>query len=68
MAAVVVRMRHVRAAGLCASGARSWCQRHDFDWTVFLTEGVAAEEVTSRGCALADRVVAVARQEAEGGE
>lgn len=67
MSDVRVTMRHVRAAKLCARGARDWCLRYDFDWLVFLAEGLPAEQVMATGDAIATRVVAMAVQEAARG-
>jgi len=62
-----IEMRHVRAAGLCSRGARTWCGVHGIDWTGFLTSGIPARVLTDTGDPFAARVVAVARREAASG-
>lgn len=67
MSDVRVRMPHVRAAKLCARGARDWCARHGFDGSALMTEGLSAESLEATGDAFALRVVAIARaEEADG--
>lgn len=61
-------MRHVRAARLCAGGARAFFQRYGLDWGRFLREGIPAEQLEATGDALAARVVAMAREEAGRGQ
>lgn len=38
-----VTREDLRAARLCAAGARGWFARHGLSWQAFLREGVAAE-------------------------
>ena len=57
-------MRHVRAAKLCSRGARAWGERHGFDYTRFLRNGIPEEELAATGCGLAARVIAAAHAEA----
>lgn len=64
---IIVRFEHIRAAGLCASGARAWFARHHFSWSEFLENGKSAEELEATGDELAFRVTAVARKEVEDG-
>lgn len=59
-APVIVTMRHVRAAKMCARGARGWFARHGLDYGRFLREGLPADQLLATGCALAKRVVEVA--------
>jgi hypothetical protein len=42
-------MEHIRAAGLCARGARAWFARHGFDWSEFIAHGIAAERLEATG-------------------
>ena len=42
---VIVRMVHVRAAGMCSSGARVFCERHNIDWADFLKNGIEVEKL-----------------------
>lgn len=59
---VIVTMRHVREAKMCAKGARQFFARYDYlDWNKFLDEGVPAEDLERTGDALALKVVEVAR-------
>lgn len=60
---VIVRMRHIRAADLCAGGARQWFAHHGFSWPDFLENGKSADELEATGDALALQVVAIARAE-----
>lgn len=63
MSEPLVKLHHVRAAGLCASGLRAWAHAHAFDIRR-LRQGVPASEIEAMHDALADRVVACARREA----
>jgi hypothetical protein len=58
-----VYMRHIRASKLCASGARDWWARQGFDWSDFLTNGIAVETLLETGDPDAMRVVEIARNE-----
>jgi hypothetical protein len=57
-------MHHVRAARLCASGARAWANAHGFDWNEFLTRGIPVSRVEGLD-PVADRVVRAARENAQ---
>jgi hypothetical protein len=61
MSDVIVRMEHIREARLCASGARLFFQRHNLNWSLFLAEGIPAEELLATRDAQAERVVEIAR-------
>jgi hypothetical protein len=56
-------MCHVRAAGFCAAGARTWLERHRIDLMRFIHQGVPASELEATGDALALRVAAIARED-----
>jgi hypothetical protein len=58
-----VRVRHIRQAGFCASGARDWFRRHDLDYPAFLRDGVDAEVLEKLGDHFGNQVVALARAE-----
>lgn len=58
---LIITIRHVRAAGMCPPGARPWFKRHNLDFKRFMKEGMPAEELLATGCALAARVVEVAK-------
>ncbi|MCR6497102.1 hypothetical protein LJB71_14800 [Thermomonas sp. S9] len=59
---VTVTIAHVRAAGMCVHGARTWFARHGLDFRAFLREGIPAQVMLATGDAMALRVVEVARQ------
>jgi len=54
---LTAHIRHVRAANLCAHGARTWLARYGVNWTKFLDEGVSADFLRDTGDPLALRVV-----------
>lgn len=58
---VTVRMQHVRAAGMCAAGARAFFVRHGLSWGDFLKNGVSSDVLEQTGDAMALQVVEVAR-------
>ncbi|QXV73587.1 putative tail assembly protein [Rhizobium phage RHph_X2_30] len=62
---IVVFMRHIRSANLCAGGTRQWFRRQGFDWTDFLNNGIPIEKMEATGDPLALRVTAIARQEVD---
>jgi len=62
-----VRMRHVRAARLCARGARAFFARHGLDWNGFLSAGIPATVLECTGDPNALKAAAAARQEARRG-
>lgn len=65
---LMVTMRHVRAAGLCATNLRRYFAPHGRDaLRRFCTTGLPIEEVEGYGDAIALKVAAVARQEAARG-
>jgi hypothetical protein len=57
----VITIDHVRAAGLCVNGTRTWFARHDLDFRAFLRDGCDAEILLSTGDAMALKVVDYAR-------
>lgn len=61
-----VHMRHVRAAKLCAGGARRWFAMRGLNWTEFLAEGIPAKELLKTKDPFAAKVVAIARKEKRG--
>jgi len=58
---MIIRMRDIRAAGMCSKGAREWFVRNGLDWSAFLKHGVDSEEVLKTGDAMGRHVVEVAR-------
>ncbi|GAB3191966.1 MULTISPECIES: hypothetical protein [Burkholderiales] len=65
---VLVTIAHVRAAGLCVHGTRTWFARQGLDFRAFLREGVDAEVLLATGDAMALRVVEHARHRSSQGE
>lgn len=59
---VIVTIDHVRAAGLCVNGTRTWFTRQGLDFRAFLREGCDADTLLATGDAMALRVVEYARQ------
>ena len=62
---VLVTIAHVRAAGLCVHGTRTWFARQGLDFRAFLARGLPASILLATGDAMAQRVVEVARRDAE---
>lgn len=62
---VTVTIAHVRAAGLCVHGTRTWFARQGLDFRDFLARGLPAFVLLATGDAMAARVVEVARRVAE---
>lgn len=63
----LVTIRHLRAARLCAAGAREWFPRHGLSWDQFVNPGVPASALEATGDAFALRVASLARKEAADG-
>ncbi|CAB4162460.1 hypothetical protein UFOVP786_55 [uncultured Caudovirales phage] len=61
---IVVRISHVREAGVCCRGARTWFARTDLSWQTFLDNGYPIDVIRAQGCAIADKVAAVAEARA----
>jgi hypothetical protein len=57
----VVTINHVRAAGLCVHGTRTWFARHGLDFRDFLANGMPASALLATGDAMVQRVVEIAR-------
>ena len=66
-APVIVHMRHIRTARLCAGGARQLFNSRGYSWNDFLAHGMSADELEATEDALAIRVSAIARKERENG-
>lgn len=62
---VTVTIAHVRAAGLCVHGTRTWFARQGLNFRDFLARGLPASVLLATGDAMAQRVVEVARRDAE---
>lgn len=71
---VLVTVDHARAAKLgersgvlCAAGIRTWMDRHGLDLRRFLDEGLPVEQFDALDDAFAQRLAAIAREEADRG-
>lgn len=58
---VRVTMADVRAAKMCAKGARAFFNRHGLDWSDFLHNGIDAEILAEINDAMSNKVIEVAR-------
>lgn len=58
---IKVKMIHVRKAKMCARGARAFFERHNLDYSEFLSEGTDVELIEATGDAMALKVAEVAR-------
>ena len=65
MSDLIVTIAHVRAAGLCVNGSRTWFERHGLDFRAFLRKGLDAETLLATNDAMALRVVEHARTRQE---
>jgi hypothetical protein len=61
---VVVRMKHLRAAGMCNREPRLFFKQQGWSWQEFLDHGLPVEQVEASGDPMALRVAAIAREEA----
>lgn len=61
---LLVTVRHARKAGYCLSpGVRVFLTRHGLDYRQFVRGGLPADVLLATGDAMAQRVVAIAREE-----
>lgn len=60
-----ITINHVRKAGHCSKGARSWFERHDLDFKEFIRNGMNEEVLIVKGDALILRVIELAHEEVE---
>lgn len=65
---IVVIHADMRALGYCNRGARQWFARHQLNWSDFLNRGIGADRLLATGDAMAEEVVAVAKQRLFAGE
>lgn len=66
MSDVIVRIEHVRAARLCARGARQWFSRYGLDYSHFLNNGYPVAVIEGTGDPLGKMVADIARKDAAG--
>lgn len=62
---VIVRVKHLRAAGMCNREPRIFAARHQLSWSQFVSEGLPASALIATGDAMALRVVEIARKDSE---
>jgi hypothetical protein len=62
---IIVTVAHVRAEKLCTRGMREWLAHHGIEIGDFVKNGIPIETLEATGDALALRVCARARMEAE---
>lgn len=65
---MIIRMKHVRAAGLCSRGAKNFCENLGFDWLDFVENGVDVALLEGVDDAMLASVIAIAEKEAQGSE
>lgn len=65
---MIIRMKHVRAAGLCSRGAKTFCENLGFDWLDFVENGVDVALLEGVDDAMLASVIAIAEKEAQGSE
>ncbi|WP_019561446.1 MULTISPECIES: hypothetical protein [Caldimonas] len=64
MSELIITIDHVRAAGLCVHGTRTWFARQGLDFRAFLAQGLPASTLRATGDAMAQRVVSCAEAKA----
>lgn len=57
---MIITMRHIRAAKMCAPGVKTFFERHNLDLRKFRKEGLPEEVIAKTGDAMALRVIKVA--------
>jgi arsenate reductase-like glutaredoxin family protein len=62
----IVTISDVRAAGICASGARRWFEAYGLDFRDFVKNGIDAELLLATGDAYGIRVVEFVRSRNNG--
>lgn len=60
---VMVRMKHIRMAELCADGTRDWWRDNGLDWRDFVRNGIPADKLAATGDPFAIRVAEIARED-----
>lgn len=58
---VIVTIKHVRAAGMCASGARDFCKTNGYNWSEFIKNGIPVEQIEHINNALIKQVIKAAK-------
>lgn len=62
-----IHMRHVRMAGRCVPGARTWVESQGWSWRDFVKNGRPIEDFEATGDPLVVDLIAFARAEVAGG-
>lgn len=63
----VARIKHIRTAGYCSSGARRWFQQQGLSWQDFLANGLPVEFLDTLDDHMANEVARIAREDANHG-
>ena len=63
---IIVTVKHIRAANLCARGARQWFTARNLDYNEFLLRGLPISQIDAVDDALAKLVTNAARLDAAG--
>ncbi len=58
---LILTIKDVRAAGMCATGARDFCKTYGFSWSDFVKNGIPVEEVEHIDNALIKQVIEAAQ-------
>lgn len=58
-----VHLRHLRALNYCARGSRAFFQKHGFDWSHFLRNGIEPAKFYATGDAMAIKAARLAEGE-----
>lgn len=61
----VIRMKHLRAAGMCNREPRKWFKDRGFSWSDFLTNGISIQKIIDTGDPLALKVAEIAAKDTE---
>lgn len=60
---VIVTIKHLRDAGMCAREPRKWFAKQGLSWSDFITDGLPESVLVATGDALAMKVVEIARND-----
>lgn len=61
---MIIRVKHLRAVGICNREPRIWCKQHGLDWSEFVLHGFDDSVLLATGDPMALKVVEAARREA----
>lgn len=57
---MIITMRHMRQCGYCSRGVRTFFDRHGFDWSDFLKNGIDEKYLLNTNDQMAIKVVELA--------